>query len=175
MSKPPTEIDLAYAGAMARGLVGPARSLELRSLPMDSVTAFHRDNDTMWWSQYTAEVREEEFITFLRREALGNDPSQSVIVFTATLALEANKDFSPDIPPQCHPKPGLTVATNDLLGLMSGSSDAEQFSLDQLKEVLVAILGAGGMARDQMSMVLPGVEQGGKRAFLKMIQDLTKK
>ena len=129
----------------------------------------------MWWSHYTAEVREEEFITFLRREALGNDPTQSVVVFTATLALESNKDFSPDIPPQSQPKPGLTVATNDLLGLMSGASDAEPFSIDQLREVLVALLSSGGMARDQMSMVLPGVEQGGKRAFLKMIQELIKK
>lgn len=58
---------------------------------------------------------------------------------------------------------------------MSGSSEAEFFTDAQPEELLVAILGAGGMAQDQMQIVLPGVQHGGKKAMLKMIQDLIRK
>ena len=58
---------------------------------------------------------------------------------------------------------------------MSGSIEAEAFTDAQPEELSVAILGAGGMAQDQMQIVLPGVQHGGKKAMLKMIQDLTRK
>lgn len=92
------------------------------------------------------------------------------------MAVTAGVDFTPETAPEApSEKADWTPKVNDLFELMSGSSEAEAFTDAQHEELLVAILGAGGMAQDQMQIVLPGVQHGGKKAMLKMIQDLTRK